>query len=216
MTMIATEKQMNFIGKLLNERLDNEVSAADKQIVKAICQVLGDDTVEVNKSAASQFIDMLLKITVQHSPKQVNVINDEHNARIPLGTYTIVLNGDENDYVTLKVDNAPWAGENKITVSYLAGSDNECSYKGFAFVGYNGIKVWQLFQSNTRIVEAAEILWAISQTQAGLGAAHEEFLKKAEAYAMVSGRCMRCHHVLTVPASLHRGLGPECAKKENI
>lgn len=34
-----------------------------------------------------------------------------------------------------------------------------------------------------------------------------------EAYAIASGRCARCNLMLTVPASIHRGLGPDCADK---
>ena len=34
-----------------------------------------------------------------------------------------------------------------------------------------------------------------------------------EAYALLSSRCARCNRTLTVPASIHRGLGPECAQK---
>jgi hypothetical protein len=34
----------------------------------------------------------------------------------------------------------------------------------------------------------------------------------ALAYALESGRCSRCDRELTVPASLHRGMGPECVK----
>lgn len=38
-------------------------------------------------------------------------------------------------------------------------------------------------------------------------------LAAGEAYALHSGSCFRCNRELTVPASIHRGLGPECVKK---
>ena len=34
-----------------------------------------------------------------------------------------------------------------------------------------------------------------------------------EAYALESANCFRCGRKLTVPVSIHRGLGPECASK---
>ncbi len=37
--------------------------------------------------------------------------------------------------------------------------------------------------------------------------------KAAQAFAMYEGRCSRCGRKLTVPASIHHGLGPECAGK---
>ena len=33
------------------------------------------------------------------------------------------------------------------------------------------------------------------------------------AFALREGACYRCGRTLTVPASVHRGLGPECARK---
>lgn len=34
------------------------------------------------------------------------------------------------------------------------------------------------------------------------------------AYAMQESRCFRCGKELTVPASIHNGMGPECARKD--
>jgi hypothetical protein len=144
---------------------------------------------------------------------------------IPIGTYTIVnlnkmvddLDEEDNDYVTLRVKKATFIKDaDKLMVSYLMGSDNDTSYKGFAFVNPTGIAVWSRFKSDSRIVQAAKVLWNIAQHEAGLTDAHELFLEVAEAYAMRSGRCMRCGHTLTVPASLHRGLGPICAGIEGV
>ena len=53
----------------------------------------------------------------------------------------------------------------------------------------------------------------ISAITGSVDEARAEFLNYAEAYAIGSGKCACCGRTLTVPASVHRGLGPDCAKK---
>lgn len=213
MEVKSTQKQQDFIVKLYDERKH----IADNSIVKIVRGLIEMDVLALqDRKAASYTIDELLKIAIAHKPRQVEATPVDA-VSIPNGTYTVVRNADENDYVTLRVSPASFIKDDaKTMVSYLAGSDNEKSYRAFAFVNANGIAVWSRFKEDTRIVEAAKILWAIAQTEAGLGEAHEEFLKNAEAYALASGCCARCGRTLTVPASLHRGLGPECAKNEGL
>jgi len=43
--------------------------------------------------------------------------------------------------------------------------------------------------------------------------ARQNFLNLAEAHALSSGNCLACLRTLTVPASIHRGLGPDCAAR---
>ena len=74
-----------------------------------------------------------------------------------------------------------------------------------------GASVWKRFADTGRLTAALQFL-----ATGNVDEAHEEFLARAEAYALASGQCMRCGHKLTVPASLHRGLGPECAKREGV
>jgi predicted transcriptional regulator len=210
-TPTITEKQLSFIEKLVEERKDLDDPYID--VVKSLIE--NNSLPNLPRMLASNLIETLLNIKVPRITT-TSVAPTALQISIPEGTYTIVLNGDVNDYVTLRVEREYFTGENKLIVTYLAGSDNEISYRGFAFVNGNGIAVWSKFKSESRIVEAAKILWAIAQTEAGLGEAHEEFLKKAEAYALTSGRCCRCNRPLTVPTSLHRGLGPDCAARENI
>jgi hypothetical protein len=198
----ATENQVAFATKLIAERVDMGL-LPEELVLEA----------GITKGTISELIDGLLKMKM---PKKVT--NKETGevtlaVSIPLGTYTVVL--DEDDYVTLRVETASFIKDSKKTmVSYLCGSDNTSSYKGFAFVNATGISVWSRFKSDSRVVKAAQVLWALAQNEAGLHGAHEEFLKQAEAYALKSGNCLRCHKTLTVPASLHRGLGPVCAGLE--
>jgi len=171
------------------------------------------------------FVDSRNPVTRVEVPTQAPAPVTPKTVKIPEGTYTITnlnkMTGDldevDNDYVTLRVEKATFIkDEDKLMVSYLMGSDNEVSYKGFAFVNATGIAVWSRFKSDSRIVQAAKILWNIAQHEAGLIDAHELFLEVAEAYALRSGQCMRCGRKLTVPASLHRGLGPVCAGIEGV
>jgi hypothetical protein len=118
------------------------------------------------------------------------------------GRYTIEW--PDGDYRTIKVqmpnplrDFAP----DKIILSYLNGPDNTSNYKGFAFIGDDGeLHVWKSFAADSKLVEAARILM-------------QDPLKAGEAWALKSGQCFRCGLDLTVPASLHRGLGPICWEK---
>jgi hypothetical protein len=116
---------------------------------------------------------------------------------IPNGTYTVVL--DDGSHVTLRLKD--W--NEKRIATYLAGSDNDSDYVGFAFINGTRINLWKRFQNNSisRIALALETLLTGDPGEAGLR------------YSMESGNCYRCGRTLTVPASIHRGLGPECASK---
>ena len=41
----------------------------------------------------------------------------------------------------------------------------------------------------------------------------KDFSKAGWKYADATGRCYICNKKLTVEASIHKGLGPDCAKK---
>lgn len=121
------------------------------------------------------------------------------------GIYTVVM---PEGYRTIRVrtiqdqDNKFFG---RTIVSYLSGSDNESDYTGFAFLHGSVLKVWRRYEGNAETnlcVRAVNVLLdKDAAAQAGL------------AYAIESGRCCRCNHVLTVEASINMGMGPECAKK---
>jgi hypothetical protein len=83
----------------------------------------------------------------------------------------------------------------KQIASFLSGPDNERDYTGFAFVEGGRAKVWKKHKANVALLRDLETL--LSDPSGALTMAH----------------CFRCHRPLTVPASVHAGLGPECAKK---
>lgn len=122
------------------------------------------------------------------------------------GTYTIVM--ADGSHVTLKLEWPEFGdfGPKTLMVSYMCGADNEHDFAGFAFVkDDNTIKVWSKFVGQDKLVrEKAALLVLFSAADP---------IKYGEAYSLESGNCFRCGRKLTVPASLHRGLGPECAKK---
>ena len=121
------------------------------------------------------------------------------------GTYTLVYK--DSTYFTFKITTATkGALKDKRIVSYLSGPDNTTDFQGFAFLNPDGtVKVWARYQNGPLIVKA-EHLNILFTMPARLE-------KSGLDYAVISGRCRRCNHKLTVPASVARGFGPECVKK---
>jgi hypothetical protein len=139
---------------------------------------------------------------VRPAPEALHFVGD--------GYYTIVFDEATDDRITLRV-RPHWeedrAQRGEKVVDYLRGADNTKDYTGFAFLtphGKNGMwSVWSKFRSTSqasRLERALEVLHRAPEA-AGLE------------YAMRSDNCYRCGRVLTVPASLCRGLGPVCADK---
>lgn len=128
---------------------------------------------------------------------------------IPEGTYTIVF-GSPEDYITLRVREG-FVGRDGIKtpsiLEYLAGSDNTTDFQGCAFLERHAPAFWKRFKTDgafcERVRRAVGVLNGGTEARAGA----------QEAYALRSSRCARCGRALTVPASIHRGLGPECARK---
>lgn len=123
---------------------------------------------------------------------------------VPNGTYTVDGLPD-GARVTLRLfdDFRKDVPEGTQAAAFLFGADNESDYLPFAFVQSKEISVWKRYKDGYQNQQAALAVL--------LGSADP--LKYGEAYALASGRCFRCARTLTVPTSLHRGLGPECAKQ---
>jgi len=195
----ATDRQISYIKDLIRTR----------QIPESL---QGTDFIEVaqgSKKAASSMITWLTGLPKGQARKVEVVSTTEVFAptyEIPFGFFTVA--DGEGGWVTLRIKKENWA-DGKAVVSYLSGSDNTVAYTAFGFVTEAGVKPWARFKtSHGRIVAAAEFL-----VTGDVDAARKEFLNVAEARAMASGRCACCGRMLTVPASVHRGLGPECARK---
>jgi hypothetical protein len=130
------------------------------------------------------------------------------------GYYTVVFDEEKDDRITLRI-RPHWdteeAKKGTLVADYLSGPENDRDYTGFAFVAFKGHDkmqpnithyqpfVWKRFRENGRLTRALDVVMS-SPGEAGM------------AFALESGRCWRCGHTLTVPASIYRGLGPVCAK----
>lgn len=125
------------------------------------------------------------------------------------GTYTVLR--PDGVYVTVRIetqpDDATFAPGDRVA-SFLSGPDNETHFTGFAFVNGLNVNVWRRFRDtlDPKYADAVRVVL-------GTPSRTDEF---REAYALRSGRCARCGHKLTVPASLHRGLGPDCARQLGV
>jgi hypothetical protein len=90
--------------------------------------------------------------------------------------------------------------EGKTIISRGRGDE----YEGLAFLlGNDRVAFWKRVR-----------LWDdFSQIEIEVKVILEDPMKAAQVYAVREGRCSRCGRTLTVPASLHHGMGPECAGK---
>jgi hypothetical protein len=121
---------------------------------------------------------------------------------VPNGIFTVAL---DDGHVTIRLAPAFWAKnlpDGAQVAAFLSGPNNRSDYTRFAFVVNGEMWVWNRFRGARRPISALNLLLA-----GGLDAA----LDAGEAYALASRRCWRCQKRLTVPASIHRGLGPVCA-----
>jgi Family of unknown function (DUF6011) len=148
----------------------------------------------------------------------MNTINLPHNERlsdefapkvsqIRPGIYTVVYPNGEHRTLRVKV----WEkkdGASSIVIGFLSGCDNESSYTYFGFLTEdNDVRFFRRFayeQSNERLARIRKAVATIAGDPKAAGLA----------YALNSSRCCRCNRTLTVPASIHNGMGPECAGRE--
>lgn len=127
---------------------------------------------------------------------------------IPDGTYTVALAGD--GHVTIRVRD--WQNHNGAQkLEWLVGSDNESSFAMMGVLDQGTARLWRtarIYNGPTYTVgdrqrAAVNVLLQADGNLAELGLA----------YAIASSRCWRCNRRLTVPASVHAGLGPDCAER---
>ncbi len=126
----------------------------------------------------------------------------ERSFKVPDGRYTVAW--DEH-YKTLRVQTQDQFDDfmpGVTILKFLSGSNNDSDYTSFGHVDprTGEVKVWRKHQANPHLREAVKVL--LGDPKAA-----------SQAYAIESDSCSRCGRTLTVPASLHAGLGPECAKK---
>lgn len=81
------------------------------------------------------------------------------------------------------------------------GTDNPKGKSGEPIEQWNGIHVWSAFNTDKINIEDDWATIMRGPDTAG------------HSYAMQSGRCWKCNKKLTVPDSIHNGLGPDCFEK---
>lgn len=182
---LATAKQVARYDALLTEAVDLDPALAEK--AKAAREVFP----ALSTTEASERIRKAIA-TCERLRSERGVTR---TVPVP-GKYTVP---QADGHRTLRVEVMPADAKfaaGKTVISFLSGSDNTSDYTGFAFVEDDGtLRVWKRFV----------------QAEALLAAAHT--LLEDPAAVLVSQHCRRCNRDLTVPASLHNGLGPECARK---
>ena len=123
------------------------------------------------------------------------VVSEPVTKTVANAIYTAVFDGTR---VTVKITKHWEAGKTEQVCKFLSGSDNDSDYTGFAFLRGSTVQMWSRFKDNTKLARAMEVILGDPDAS-------------GEMYAIESNRCFRCNRTLTVPSSIHRGLGPECA-----
>lgn len=132
----------------------------------------------------------------------------------PVGFYTILLGDEsdlESDYLTVRVSDWPSDdGRVRRALRYLRGAENvdDRNYTGFAhWEEGDRPRLWKRFTDQPEGGRLRRALERMAETS-DWGAAGLR-------YALRSNHCYRCGRLLTVPTSIHSGLGPDCAARES-
>lgn len=95
----------------------------------------------------------------------------------------------------------------KRIVEILSGPENTADYMPVAFIGDDG-RVG-VFRKKQNTAWAGQAVWFGALLRGELPAAHRDLINVLEARS-----CRRCNRLLTTPASIEAGIGPECAARE--
>ena len=118
------------------------------------------------------------------------------------GRYTLVYPNGE--YRTLRVKVAKKGNlMGRVILALKVGKD----FIGCGFLQPSGkVNFWNRFKSQNPPERLVRVQKAVDRVLVDPDAA-------GLAYAMKENCCFRCGRDLTVPASIHKGMGPECARK---
>lgn len=187
----ATEKQTSYLAALLEQR---QVPDGVRALAVG----------KLSKVDASKLIEECLRHPYKPKPKEKNTtlttgrIDVECEMPKP-GTYTVVFNEEQRRTIRIR---KPHPDAVYHVAEYLYGPDNESHFKRFAREVKGG---WQYNGDGGILLVGLKVI---------CGADDKKLADMGLAYALESGNCYRCGRKLTVPASIHAGLGPVCARKE--
>ena len=217
-----TTQQTNGTSKLTLQQIATALAAIQKEFpgqqaelevgIKALRRIWkqldGEESkviqqaMEVVENATKEKVEDPQIPAVADAEEEEKSDNDHPASTIPNGFYTVTFPDKTHLTFCFKPH---WieseAAKGVQVAKVLTGPDNETSYTGVAFVDGTKVYMWKKYKTSTRIIHGIQFLMSGGSVDSG------------EMYAMKSGNCWKCNHKLTVPASLHRGLGPVCAKK---
>ena len=186
-----TEKQESYLRALL-EQTGTE---ADEEVIK-------EQTFESASTWISNLIALRKEISRKDAAAGQALPADIVGAEVPQGLYTVVW-PESGERITLRFKVPPhsqrWKGIQ--LVAFLSGPNNEFDYTRCANRTDTGYRLWSRYRADGKVANAIRALIGDETAQEAAGMV----------YALESGNCRRCGRTLTVPASIHRGLGPECA-----
>jgi hypothetical protein len=120
-----------------------------------------------------------------------------------VGYFTVEqANGKRRTYRISENDSPTFFDGEGLCIGLLSGPDNEADYTSIGISKADGKLVfWKKFADSHEEFRTDVLTIAGDPVSAG------------ERWAVESSRCWCCKRTLTVPASVHRGLGPICAEK---
>lgn len=161
---------------------------------------------EEHKEEFTSWLDQVGTWEPEPTPEPAPVALKAALIHVPaVGTYTVAF--PDGTWRTLRI--SPWRNQpDKMVVELLTGPDNSLDFAGVGHVDGKGLHIWRravpTVDEDPKYVQAINfLLLADEEARSDMG----------ELYALKSERCCLCGRKLTVPASIHRGMGPDCAAK---
>lgn len=174
-----------------------------------------NSTIDPNSAEYQELVMARAKVLADQIARQYGLVQEKFNltppepkpeikTAVPDGRYSIIYSSGQ--YRTLRI-RTPKSGDlaGKRILSYKEGH----SYHGFGFLCVNGtVAFWKRFRQENQLTPER-----LPRIQHAVDRILEDPQAAGLAYAMKENRCCRCGKELTVPASIHKGLGPDCAGK---
>lgn len=187
---MASPKQISYAELLLKER--PQARRPDKPLK------------ELTFPEITTLIDGLKLMPSQVHVREWSAEPDITGTVPPDGRYTVVMPEGRRTIWFYSPRMGNFAGER--IVRFLSGADNDSDYTAIGKVVEGGVQLWKKSSNSPEGLVVRAIGYLLNSTK-------EQWAEAGHTYALESSNCYRCGRTLTVPASIHRGLGPDCAEK---